>query len=141
MNEKPVHAWNCKKCIFLGNYEDKEGTYDLYLHYDRSNKLMTTLMANYGENYISGTIFGLLRLFRGETEHPLAVALYKCYMLGYINESTLELSVPLSPEDPASLETTLRDSNVASVEAPKDSKLSTAEDNVALVAISKVKEE
>ena len=79
---KFYHA--CSHCYFLGSCEYGGDTYDLYLHYVRNEGYANsiTLIADrgrYGGDYMSGTTFAMIHLFRGETNHPLAVALKKVY--------------------------------------------------------------
>lgn len=88
----------CSDCYFLGSCEYNGDTYDLYLHYlprgDMQMPDSVTLIADrsqYGGDYMSGTSFALTHLFRGEPDHPLAVALKKVWEMQWIDHEDLQI--------------------------------------------------
>lgn len=93
-----LYPHDCDQCFFLGNTIYEGRTYDLYLH-DSNNpdsENHTTLLAREsgeGGDYISGVIFSLIHLFRGDPKHPLAVALERCHNRGWVNTFNLRLKI------------------------------------------------
>ena len=92
---KPYHknTDKCDKCYFLESYTYKGIVYDLYLHYD---KKFTSIVANYGENYLSGTAFAFIDLLNGNPEEPLAHALRVLFNMRWIDSWNLRIRIPKS---------------------------------------------
>ena len=55
--EVPQYEHDCESCVFLGNYENENGRYDLYYH-GGDHKTVIGRYGNDGGDYSSGMVFG-----------------------------------------------------------------------------------
>ena len=75
-SQTPTHEHDCTTCQYLGSYEYKGATYDLYFCNSQGLSKTPTVIARYGEDgdYLSGMRFARSAVQDGDLSYPLAEA-------------------------------------------------------------------